>query len=266
MEQNELYFETSKSTQKIDAAIFRIQNDAPVITKGGLNPHFNSKFAEYHDIQKAVRPLLFREKILVSFLPVAGNKLIMLVKDIDAAEFYKGIADLNTLQISPQAQGSAITYLKRYMFTAIFNLIIEDASDDDGNKSSIPQPEQSQPITTKQPTQAVAVVDRKTLPFLNPDTEKWIEVKIWYFLKDKPLAKVTAKYQITAKNQTLLGQRETLKPGGKLWKAATVYLAKPDSLISGIGSVFDITDQDLQDLQIDALNLVQPEPAKTETK
>lgn len=262
MEQNELYFETSKSTQKIDAVIFVIQNEAPIITKNGDNPYYNSKYAEYHEIQKAIRPLLFREKILISFAPVTGNRLVLNVKHIDSAEFIKITADLNSVTASPQAQGSAITYLKRYMITAIFDLIIDDASDDDGNKSSVNGQDTKQPATTSKlpppsTEQAAAPVDRTTLPFLNPDTDKWISAKIWYFEKGKPLAKVVAKYRITAKNQTLLGEREVLKPGGKLWKAATNYLTKENAKIGSLTEVFDITDQDATDLQTDAFNIIQ---------
>jgi hypothetical protein len=39
---------------------------------------------------------------------------------------------------SPQAIGSAITYMRRYAISAVLGLIVEE--DDDGNKASNPTP------------------------------------------------------------------------------------------------------------------------------
>src|ERR1700744_6391199 len=135
--------ETSGNTATIDGAILRIQSKAPIITKNWNNPHFKSKFAEYPDIQKVMRPFLIEENILTMFFPVVNNQLVMNVKHIVSKEYYKITMDLKPIQDNPQAQGSAITYGKRYMFTAFFDLQIDDASDDDANAASIPGDKQA---------------------------------------------------------------------------------------------------------------------------
>lgn len=242
--------ETSNSVKNIDAKIFAIQAAAPIIRKEADNPYFKSKYAEYPEIQAAIKPLIQKEALLVMFLPVSDNKLTMYVKDTTSNEFYKCTSDLNMTAVSPQAQGSAITYLKRYMLTAFFDLQIEDAMDDDGNAGS----QKQQPKQQNQPAQQQQA-PAKERPYINTDTEKWFQSKLFIFNEGGTLERLLKKYRISKENGEKLAKQEDLKPGSKMWEFATLYLSKEGAVFEPIAKAFNITDQDAQDLQIDATNL-----------
>jgi len=258
--------ETSNSTATIDAAILAIQQKAPVIRKKADNPYFKSKYAEYPEIQAEIRPLLLEQSIITMFFPVANNQLIMNVKHTASKEFYRVTMDLKTIQDSPQAQGSAITYGKRYMLTAFFDLQIEDASDDDGNAGSNAKPKQQ---TQQQTNQAAALTppaeDKRT--WLNPDTQLWFDTKNWLFEKDsRNITAVNKKYRITQNNAEMLAKQEVLKPGAKLWDIAAKFLSKEGAKAENIKKMFIITEDDLTDLQIDATNIETAPPAEPLTE
>lgn len=244
----------SNSTKNIDKKIFTVQSDAPVIRKNSDNPYFKSKYAEYPEIQTEVRPLTIQQGLLVNFAPGTGNLLIMTVKDIETGEFYEVTMDLKTIQDSPQAQGSAITYGKRYMYTAFFDLIIEDAMDDDGNAGSNAKQKQNAATQQQPVTGSNAKPVDPNRPYLNPDTEKWFDAKMYIFVKAGTVEKTLKKYRLSKVNQETIIKQEELKPGSKTWGYATIYLSKEGSKSEDIQKAFIITDQDLQDLQIDAMN------------
>lgn len=255
MENTNLAIETSNSVTKIDKKIFNVMAKAPVISKDGVNPHFRSKYAEYPEIQAVIKPLLFEAQLMVNFMPITGNRLTMYIKDIEAAEFYKVTAELNMGAISPQAQGSAITYLKRYMLTAFFDLQIDDASDDDGNAGSgkVNGNATSTPATQTQQAAPVA-----NLPWLNKDTPEWLTAKNYIFNAGKTIKDIQKKFKINKANLEMLPKIEPLKPGANIWVTATMMLnsnkLKPENIIN----MFEISESDMQDLLIDATNYTAP--------
>lgn len=252
--------ETSTSTGNIDGAILKVQTLAPVIRKNTDNPYFKSRFAEYPEIQAAIRPLLIEQGIITMFFPVIGNQLTMNVKHTGSKEFYKVTMDLKTIQDSPQAQGSAITYGKRYMLTAFFDLIIEDASDDDGNASSVSQPKKDAASTNATPAPLA------DLNWLNPNTKDWFTAKGMIFNKKKTIEDIRKQYKVNKANSELIVKKESLKPATAYWTFAVEYLAKKDAKSINITNMFDVTETDLTDLQIDATNYVAPaKPTETIT-
>lgn len=244
----------SNSTKNIDKKIFSVQSEAPIIKKEADNPYFRSKYAEYPEIQIAIRPLTLKQGLLVNFAPIMGDQLILSVKDIETGEFYEVTADLKSGQVTPQAQGSAITYLKRYMLTAFFDLIIEDAMDDDGNAGSNAKTKQNTAAQQQPSAGSNAKPIDPNRPYLNPDTEKWFDAKMYIFVKAGTVEKTLKKYRLSKVNQETIIKQEELKPGSKTWEYATIYLSKEGSKSEDIQKAFTITDQDLQDLQIDAMN------------
>lgn len=240
--------EQSKTVKEIDEAIFRVLEKVPIIKKKSDNDYYRSKYAEYPEIQKEVRPHLMAERLLFKSFPVEGNKLIYSITHLTSQEYYKGTVDLNAISVSPQAQGSAISYMKRYALVAVLDLIIE-GDDDDGNSSSNAKPKQE----AQQQKQAALVDNRE---WLNKDTAKWFDAKIFILANGGKLEKTAKKYRISTENAASLVKPEPLKPGGKLWPFAISYLAKDGNKSESISKAFSITDQDLQDLQVDALNSV----------
>lgn len=262
--------EKSTSIINISKALVKFKGACPVIPKNSKNPWFKSNYAALPDIQNVIDPILLKHDLIYTQHPEPGDKITTLLIHADSGEFFQSTIDINAVfeykeekhpetkqvvwrsdkpYITPQTMGSAITYAKRYAICAILGLNVDD--DDDGNAGSGKVPP---PAAASQPQQQPTIPQAEK-PYLNPDTEKWIEVKVWYFANDKPLNKVTGKYRITAKNQTLLGEKETPKPGSKLWIAATDYLSKKPDNYGGLLGVFNLSDQDATDLRIDAENL-----------
>jgi hypothetical protein len=245
--------EHSKTTKEIDEAFFRIMQKAPAIKKKSANDYYKSKYAEYPDIQEILKPLFIEEKLLVKFFPVEGNKLILIITHLTSQEFFKSVMDLNSVSATPQAQGSAISYMKRYSIAAAFDLIIE-GDDDDGNASSGKQKEQQPGANTNQQGNSQAPAPPANLKWLNPNTKDWFNAKWMIFNNGKTLEDIRKKFKVSEAKSIILIKPEDLKPGTAYWGFATEYLAKEDSKIGKITTMFSLSETDQQDLQIDATN------------
>lgn len=243
--------EQSKTTKEIDEAILALQSKVPIIKKGTANDYYRSKYAEYPDIQTAIRPHLIEAKLLVKFFPVEGNKIVFILTHLTSQEFYKATIDLNSINATPQAQGSAISYMKRYAVVAAFDLIIE-GDDDDGNAGSGKNAQAPAAATQQQKPNDKAPAPPANLAWLNPNTKDWFNQKWLIFNKGKNIDDIRKKYKVNKTNATTLIKTEEVKPGTVYWQLAVEYLAKDGSKIENITNMFTFSETDLQDLQIDA--------------
>ncbi|MFR9498020.1 MAG: ERF family protein [Rikenellaceae bacterium] len=121
----------------IHTAFLKAQMAMSNAVKGSKNPFFNSKYADLNAVREAVSPALFENGIYIS----------QQIEQVDGKSFVKTIlvhaesdtsisTSVEVLMKSPndaQAQGSAITYARRYGLQAICGI---GADDDDGNAAS----------------------------------------------------------------------------------------------------------------------------------
>lgn len=111
----------------------KIRHEIDGISKDADNSFFKSKYVELNQIIDAIRPLELENNLSISFpLEASGtNQMVnMVIMDLDSDE-----SDICSMVIpgtitDPQKVGSCITYYRRYMLMAFFNL---KAEDDDGN-------------------------------------------------------------------------------------------------------------------------------------
>lgn len=99
-----------------------------------INPHFGSKFASLAAHIDAIIPTANKFGLNVIQEPVAADGQLALrtrVIHADTGEFYESTMPLAIEKPGPQAQGSAITYARRYALASIFGVVGE--ADDDGN-------------------------------------------------------------------------------------------------------------------------------------
>lgn len=116
----------------ITSALLEFQKKRIKITKGAVNPHFKSKYADLPSIIEAITPALNEIGLTVTHRVVNSE----LVTTIRIGE--DGIDSCFPLFGSkPQEFGSSITYAKRYNLGALLNLDIDD--DDDGNVANSAQ-------------------------------------------------------------------------------------------------------------------------------
>lgn len=137
MEGTVMDLETSASTEKIDAALAKVQGELQVAAKDKVNPHFRSKYADISALWDAARPALAKYAVSVTQWPIhAGDgRLHLITRVAHAGEWMRGHFSIPVTKDDPQGYGSAVTYAKRFAFAAALGLVASD-EDDDGNAAS----------------------------------------------------------------------------------------------------------------------------------
>lgn len=141
----------SETTKDLDLGILGVQSKIETLKKNADNPYFKSRYTDLATGWEMLRPLLAEQKIIA--LQVVGHSsekdltLTLRVIHAPTGQYYQTKAILHpvpsslskeqkdVLIVDPQAEGSAITYMKRYQIFAFFGLVSGD-EDDDGNKGS----------------------------------------------------------------------------------------------------------------------------------
>lgn len=135
----------------LPAALVAFQAEVGTVAKDSDNPFFKSKYADLPAVKAAAQPILAKHGLAVVQSPdhkVIGEKVYDTLRttiihrkgafgDVLSSEMI-----LKPVKNDPQAQGSAITYARRYAFMAMLGLVADE--DDDGNAASAP-PRQSRP-------------------------------------------------------------------------------------------------------------------------
>lgn len=122
---------------KIYAKIHEAKKEIGIVKKNAKNPHFKNTYADLNALLEAVEPILL-EKGLILLQPIKDGKVYTQIIDIDNGEMIESSIDLSP-NLTAQALGSQITYFRRYQISSILSL---QASDDDGQLASQPQPKQ----------------------------------------------------------------------------------------------------------------------------
>lgn len=130
------------TTSGLLPALLAFQAEAPKLPKDGVNPHFKSRFTKLDTIAETVRPLLNKHGLVWSTKPTRDEHgdpaLHYRIAHAPSGESDEGTMPLLLVKQDPQAQGSAITYARRYAICAVLDLVADD--DDDGNSASAPAP------------------------------------------------------------------------------------------------------------------------------
>lgn len=129
----------------IAAKLSAAQQDFPTIPKDGWNPHFKSHFATLGGIKAVVDPVLRAHKLAV-VQAVRGGIVSTTLIDPESGEYLDSDVPLILTKDDPQAQGSAITYARRYGLSTLLGIVAED--DDDGEAASSPLPTNTSPGTS----------------------------------------------------------------------------------------------------------------------
>ncbi|AYM03600.1 hypothetical protein D8911_11625 [Levilactobacillus brevis] len=127
----------SESIKNIAAAITKVQQELPAISKDIVNPITHSKYANLDSINKELLPVTSKNGIAVTQYPVSSNGQIgcgtlLLHTSGEYIDYgpYMISVEKNKRMTAAQEGGSTITYAKRYQLSAIFGIVSDD--DDDG--------------------------------------------------------------------------------------------------------------------------------------
>ena len=138
--------ETSQNIQDIAAALVAAQSEMGNALKGSANPFFKSKYADLNAVREAVIPSLTKHGISVIQPTITrdGRNYVKTVLLHTSGQYISGETEiLYKEKDNPQAQGSGITYARRYGLQSICNI---GAEDDDGNQAAMPSPKKADPI------------------------------------------------------------------------------------------------------------------------
>jgi hypothetical protein len=123
----------SDSIASLSKALSTFQAEVKNVTKDGKNPFFKSKYATLDAIWDAVRPLLGKHGLALTQFPSGDNELESILLH-ESGEWIASTLKLQVKDATAQGQGSAITYGRRYMMSAILGIATEE--DDDGNAAT----------------------------------------------------------------------------------------------------------------------------------
>ena len=144
---------TSPSITNLTQGLAKFHAMVGRISKDAKNPFFKSNYASLPHIITEIAEPLEKAGLVLSQFP-NGDGLTTMVIHAESGEFISATYTLQVVrQNDPQAQGSAISYARRYAITSILNLAI---SDDDAEAATRPvrQAQQAQaPVAKVAPTE-----------------------------------------------------------------------------------------------------------------
>ena len=130
--------ETTQQITDIAAALVAAQSEMGNAVKGSASPFFKSRYADLNAVREAVIPVLTKHGISVIQPTITrdGRNYVKTVLLHTSGQYIAGETEiLYKEKDNPQAQGSGITYARRYGLQSICNI---GADDDDGNQAATP--------------------------------------------------------------------------------------------------------------------------------
>ena len=150
-------------TKQIAAALVKAQKEMGTAVKDAKNPFFKSKYADLNSIREACMPALNSNGIVLlqPIVHIDGKNFVKTLLLHESGESIEGLTEIMYSKPNDaQAQGSGITYARRYGMQSLCNV---GADDDDGNGAT-------QPTATPKKEEAVT----PQLPYLNINSDKFI--------------------------------------------------------------------------------------------
>lgn len=125
--------------KQIATALVKAQMEMGNAIKDSNNPFFKSKYADLNAIREACMPALNKHGIVVlqPIVHIDGKNFVKTLLLHESGESLESLTEIvYSKEKDAQAQGSGITYARRYGLQSFVNV---GADDDDGNKASVPQ-------------------------------------------------------------------------------------------------------------------------------
>lgn len=189
--------EKSENIVKISVALLKAQKKMENAVKTSSNPFFKSKFADLNSVREASMPVLNEEgiSVLQPIVQKDGKSFVRTLLLHDSGEYLSSDVEIVAAkQNDPQAQGSAISYARRYGLQSFLSL---GADDDDGEKAmgrkSVELPKTA-PVAKLEPAVAQVPSPEQTSIVVPPEAPKNVSSesprKVSTFRKPKETVKV----------------------------------------------------------------------------
>lgn len=126
--------ETSEKQDELEKALdaFHSKNNLVKATKE--NPFLKNKYADYNTVVADTKPDLLDVglRIKQAVTNIDGRTAIWTrLKHVTSGQYMISVSPVAHKEVDPQSQGSGITYMKRYAYVAMLDLLVD--ADDDGN-------------------------------------------------------------------------------------------------------------------------------------
>ena len=127
--------EKSNSIQNLTQGLAKFHAMVGKISKDAKNPFFKSNYASLPHIITEISEPMEKAGLVIAQFP-DGDGLTTMLIHADSGEYLSATYTLQVVrQNDPQAQGSALSYARRYGLTSVLNLAI---SDDDAEAAMKP--------------------------------------------------------------------------------------------------------------------------------
>lgn len=165
--------------KNIATALVKAQSEMVTPKKGNVNPFFKNKYADINSILEAIMPSFHNNgiSILQPTVHIEGKNFVKTILLHESGEFLEGFTEIiYNKSNDAQAQGSGITYARRYGLQSFVNV---GADDDDGNKASQPtqQPDISRLATRLEACKTLEELQKTYLGFTAAEKQATEELK-----------------------------------------------------------------------------------------
>jgi hypothetical protein len=123
----------SEETTELEAALDKFQDTSGFVKATKENPYHKNKYADYTVIVTKTRPELKQQGLRVkqAVVNIDGKAGIFTLLKHTSGQWMSSSSPCTYKEGDPQSQGSAITYMKRYAYATMLDLLVD--ADDDGN-------------------------------------------------------------------------------------------------------------------------------------
>ena len=179
--------------------LLEIQQEVMTVTKNSNNPYFKSTYADYLSVQRAIFPELHKRGIIVlqpTTVINGKNYVVTKLVHVETGDSVECETEIIFKSGDAQAQGSGITYARRY---GIMSLLALGAEDDDGNQATgrgIQQQQQVQPQQGHLQQQQQQARQQNAQPMILPSQLQKPQPQ----QPPKPLIEVNNEYWLNAIN------------------------------------------------------------------
>lgn len=153
----------SESIKNLADALLQFDSKVATISKSETNPFFKNKYAPLPQILSEIKEPLQECGLTVKQFPEGEHGLTTIIFHPLSGEWLSSTYFMKPVKDDPQAEGSRITYQRRYALGAVLGLNID--VDDDANAASEPEQEKDERpwLSKKQFDQAMQRIQQNDL-------------------------------------------------------------------------------------------------------
>lgn len=123
----------SKELNKLFEALAKAQLDMEVAKTDSINPYFKSRYADLASVVRASRPFLAKNGMCVIQRTVtkdSGSVFLYTRLCHSSGQWIESNMEVKPPKADIQTMGSYLTYLRRYMYSAVTGVVASDEDDD----------------------------------------------------------------------------------------------------------------------------------------